>query len=314
LDVGMKVDVLNILEMTTKLDERQTMLFSATFPPQLEEFTKGIMKNNPTVVNIVEITGSVYNEQVEHKIMICPVEHILVHLALMLIDISQSPTHKVIVFFPTAHSTRFFHHLFSICYFPDLFEIHSKLNQSKRNSTCKLFSQQTKGIMFSSDVSARGIDYPDITDIIQFGLPLSSQGYIHRLGRTGRIGKSGSGLLLISDWEKSNLFDRVFKTPSTTTFSPIEQSSPKDKKFQQINEKLVFTARGVPDDLIDDAYFTMIAGYWGFGLKKNLAMGLIDNMNKLFTVSIGRMTKPKVSKKKAQKINLTKFVGIDLKD
>ena len=56
--------------------------------------------------------------------------------------------------------------------------------------------------MMSSDVTARGMDFPDVTFVIQIGLPSSREQYVHRLGRTGRAGKSGEGLLILADFEK----------------------------------------------------------------------------------------------------------------
>ena len=54
--------------------------------------------------------------------------------------------------------------------------------------------------MFTSDVTARGLDYPDVTFVLQVGLTTKEQ-YIHRLGRTARAGKGGKGLLLLADFE-----------------------------------------------------------------------------------------------------------------
>ena len=56
-------------------------------------------------------------------------------------------------------------------------------------------------IMFSSDVSARGMDYPDVTAVIQVGMASDKAQYIHRIGRTARAGKSGGGFLLLADYE-----------------------------------------------------------------------------------------------------------------
>jgi ATP-dependent RNA helicase MSS116 len=55
--------------------------------------------------------------------------------------------------------------------------------------------------MFSSDVSARGMDYPDVSAVVQLGLPSEKAQYIHRLGRTARAGKEGGGYLLLADFE-----------------------------------------------------------------------------------------------------------------
>ena len=55
--------------------------------------------------------------------------------------------------------------------------------------------------MFSSDVSARGVDYPDVTLVVQVGLPSDKDQYVHRVGRTARAGKTGQALLLLADYE-----------------------------------------------------------------------------------------------------------------
>jgi ATP-dependent RNA helicase MSS116 len=68
-------------------------------------------------------------------------------------------------------------------------EIHSRLSQSKRTKVSDQFRDGDNLVMFSSDVSARGLDYPDVTSVIQVGMPSDRAQYIHRLGRTARAGK-----------------------------------------------------------------------------------------------------------------------------
>ncbi|XP_050920129.1 DEAD-box ATP-dependent RNA helicase 31 [Lathyrus oleraceus] len=63
--------------------------------------------------------------------------------------------------------------------------------------------RKSKGlILATSDVSARGVDYLDVTLVVQVGLPADRKQYIHRLGRTGRRGKEGQGILLLAPWEE----------------------------------------------------------------------------------------------------------------
>ena len=57
--------------------------------------------------------------------------------------------------------------------------------------------------MFTSDVSARGVDYPDVTLVVQVGAAPNREQYIHRLGRTGRAGKEGEGVILLTPYEKA---------------------------------------------------------------------------------------------------------------
>ena len=60
--------------------------------------------------------------------------------------------------------------------------------------------------MFTSDVTARGMDYPDVSQVIQVGIPSDKAQYVHRIGRTGRAGKGGKGILLLSEKEQ-NFFE-----------------------------------------------------------------------------------------------------------
>ena len=75
-----------------------------------------------------------------------------------------------------------------------MFEIHSRKSQSHRSKISGKFREGRSCIMFTSDVTARGMDYPDVTKVVQVGLPSDKAQYIHRLGRTARAGKGGNGV------------------------------------------------------------------------------------------------------------------------
>jgi superfamily II DNA/RNA helicase len=89
---------------------------------------------------------------------------------------SPAGTHPpVIVFSPTARAAALFHDVFnSIGAFP-VWEIHSRLSQAKRTKTTEQFRAAKRGVLFSSDVTARGIDIKDITAVLQVGLPANSE-------------------------------------------------------------------------------------------------------------------------------------------
>ena len=85
--------------------------------------------------------------------------------------------------------------------FTTLLEMHSRKSQPHRTRVADQFRDGSNLIMFSSDVSARGMDYPDVTAVVQVGMPSDKAQYIHRLGRTARAGKAGGGYLLLADYE-----------------------------------------------------------------------------------------------------------------
>ncbi|XP_050889121.1 DEAD-box ATP-dependent RNA helicase 31 [Lathyrus oleraceus] len=81
-------------------------------------------------------------------------------------------------------------------------EIHSRKPKSYRTRVYDEFRKSKGLILVTSDVSARGVDYPDVTLVVQVGLPADREQYIHRLGRTGRRGKEGQGIRLLAPWEE----------------------------------------------------------------------------------------------------------------
>ena len=102
---------------------------------------------------------------------------------------------KIVVFFPTARMVGFFAELFNNVVSLSVMELHSRKSQGYRDRISSEFREAKSGILFTSDVSARGVDYPNVSHVVQFGMPSSTEQYVHRLGRTGRAGAAGKGKL-----------------------------------------------------------------------------------------------------------------------
>ncbi|KAJ2337461.1 hypothetical protein GGH92_007518 [Coemansia sp. RSA 2673] len=88
--------------------------------------------------------------------------------------------------------------------------LHGKISQETRSRTSERFrnsepTMNNTSILVTTDVSARGVDYPDVSLVLQVGVPSESEAYIHRLGRTGRAGKSGEGVILLNPVEMAFL-------------------------------------------------------------------------------------------------------------
>lgn len=86
----------------------------------------------------------------------------------------------------------------------DMIEIHAKLTQAQRTRAANSFRSAREAILFSSDVTARGMDFPDVTHVIQVGVPRDRVTYVHRLGRTARANKTGEGWILLAEDERSS--------------------------------------------------------------------------------------------------------------
>ena len=199
LEMGFKPSIDKILSFIPR--ERQTLLFSATVPKQVQNIAANALRPGYAYVDCVGEEDSATNLQVTQWLTVAPLDDHL-HLLVQLITGHQQqvPDHKVICFFPTARATQLAAELFVALGKP-VTEIHSRKSQGHRTKAADKFRDAKSGVMMSSDVSARGLDYPDVTLVIQVGLPSSREQYIHRLGRTARAGKTGEGLLLLAPHE-----------------------------------------------------------------------------------------------------------------
>lgn len=200
LEMGFKKDIDTIVSYLPPTGHRQTLLFSATMPDQLAQLVRNIIA--PTHQTIDTVGDDQTNVQVKQEYVIAPFkDQIPIFYQMVREHMANERDYKIIAFFVTARMTQFMANLFNDCLGIPTLEIHSRKSQSQRTSTSDKFRKGKNVIMFSSDVSARGVDYPDVTLVLQMGLPADSAQYIHRLGRTARAGKEGSGLLLLADFE-----------------------------------------------------------------------------------------------------------------
>ena len=103
-----------------------------------------------------------------------PLDGLVAAMWNILAEQQQKPNHKIIVFFVTARCTQFFAE-FMRSGGMDVMDIHSRKSQSARTKTSAQFVAAKQGILFTSDVSARGLDYPNVTFVLQVGAPSSKE-------------------------------------------------------------------------------------------------------------------------------------------
>ena len=203
VDQGFWPAISKILNFLPSPAARQTLLFSATMGKRVIDAGKQTMRPGFQVVDTVgeEVSTA---DAVAQSAMVVPLDFLNAALVAAVQRARSVPSHKIIVFFTTARQTQWAAELFAAMGMP-VHEIHSRKSQTARERVSKQFKNETNTVMFSSDVSARGMDYPDVTQVIQVGAPMSKEQYIHRLGRTARAGKSGEGMLLLTPHEDSFL-------------------------------------------------------------------------------------------------------------
>lgn len=256
LDMGFKADLDAIFAKLPGPQMRQTVLFSATFPPDVKEMTDRTLKREHTVVNTIGDDDDQTHKHVVQESVIVPLEYQLhaLHELIRQHQAANPQAYKIIVFFTTARMASFVSRLFNQADCPTL-ELHSRLSQAKRTKITDQFRDGNKLVLFSSDVSARGMDFPGVTLIIQVGLTAQDQ-YVHRLGRTARAGKEGHGIILLAPFEQRFLTSLSRDLPITPL--KLEPNSILDSLSQgrKPNFPASLAKRGYPHPL-DYAYTTV---------------------------------------------------------
>jgi len=204
LEMGFRPSITQILSaLTSSRATRQTLLFSATLMSDIVQVAQIATRGGEAtrVVDTVGTEDKATHEHVPQRLTVTPVHAQTAELLALLEEVTQEPGYKVLVFFNTARLAGMFAELLTVIGGYTVLEMHSRKSQPHRTRMAEQFREGTNLVMLSSDVSARGMDYPDVTSVLQVGMPADRAQYIHRLGRTARAGKAGGGYLLLADFE-----------------------------------------------------------------------------------------------------------------
>jgi ATP-dependent RNA helicase RhlE len=192
LDMGFIPDIRRILKHLPS--ERQTLLFSATMPPEIHGLAGDIL-HNPTTVQ-VGITAPA--DTVSHALY--PVAQHL-KTALLLNLLGNTSTRSVLIFTRTKHRAKTLgKKLFAAGYRSA--SLQGNLSQARRQAAMDGFRDGTFQILVATDIAARGIDVTRISHVINYDIPSTPEAYIHRIGRTGRATRSGEAFTLVTREDK----------------------------------------------------------------------------------------------------------------
>lgn len=315
--LGMRTEILKIISYLPRKEKRQTMLFSATVPTQLRKIMKDSMKDDFIEVDCVKDgdQSAPTNLRVTQSHVILPsMTNVLHSVYSILKEATTSKPYKIVVFFPTARMVSFFAEFLNDgLEFPAI-ELHSKKSQSSRNTSSSSFRQAKNAILFTSDLSARGVDYPDVTHVIQVGLPESREQYIHRLGRTARAGKEGSGLLVLLPFESSFLSELkgLEVIPNDELLSGLSELTETDcPEWMQQNYSKVRSGGNKLANSAQLAYLSFL-GYY-LGQIKRIQNGTKNDVVRLsteFSQAIGLANVPSIPRKLITKMELEGVPGV----
>ena len=188
LDMGFLPDIRNILRCL--LQQRQTLLFSATMPGDIKNLVKDILHNPVTI----QIGHAAPAATVSHSLY--PVKQHL-KTALLTELLYNTKSDAVLVFTRTKYRTERVALQLKKAGFK-VASLHGNLSQTRRQAALDGFRAGAFRILVATDIAARGIDVLSISHVINYDMPESIDAYTHRIGRTGRVEKSGDALTFVT--------------------------------------------------------------------------------------------------------------------
>jgi len=195
VDMGFAPDLQRILRLLPT--KRQTLMFSATMPPELNRVAKEALRN-PQRVDLAPPSKPA--ESIEQTFYPVP-RHLKVDLLHELLD--KSEERSALVFTRTKHGAdRLYRQLKARGHRVGV--IHGDRSQGQRERALAEFKRGRVEVLVATDIASRGIDVDDITHVINFDVPHTPEDYIHRIGRTGRMDAEGDALTLVSHEEEKD--------------------------------------------------------------------------------------------------------------
>ncbi len=198
LEMGFIEDVEYIISKTPR--EKQTMLFSATIPKEiakLEKYANGHI-TKITVGNAEELVVNT----IRHSYTIVPRN---LKFSALLAYVKEYSPKKAIIFARTKFEANTIHRVLESQKYHSIL-MHGGLTQAARERSLGAFRRGGQ-FLIATNVAARGLDIAGITDIINFGAPEEVNVYVHRVGRSARMGKDGRAMIIADPEQKSNIRD-----------------------------------------------------------------------------------------------------------
>ncbi|KAI9917300.1 hypothetical protein PsorP6_012933 [Peronosclerospora sorghi] len=188
LDLGFDQEVATIFNHFSS--QRQTLLFSATMPQKFQDFAKDVLIK-PVLVNVGRAGAA--NLDVIQEVEYVKQDAKIVYL----LECLQKTSPPVVIFCERKGDVDDIYE-YLILKGVEAASIHGSKDQEERNEAIDLFKSGQKDVLVATDVAAKGLDFPDIKHVINFDMPAEIENYVHRIGRTGRCGKTGVATTFIN--------------------------------------------------------------------------------------------------------------------
>lgn len=228
LDMGFQRDVDAIVDYLPR--ERQTMLFSATQTKRVSDLARLSLKD-PEYIAVHEAASSATPKTLQQNYVLTPLPE---KLDTLWSFIQSTKKAKIIVFLSSGKQVRFVYEAFRHMQpgIP-LLHLHGRQKQTARLDITTKFSNAKHSCLFSTDVAARGLDFPAVDWVVQVDCPEDADTYIHRVGRTARYEKAGRAVLFLDPSEEEGMLERL-----EAKKVPIERINVRAKKQASIKNQL----------------------------------------------------------------------------
>ena len=343
LDDGFGPDIQEIRELLpdTRDQDRQTLLFSATFPQEVMRMVSQLMKKEYEFIQTVQPGEQQTHAHVPQRLVtLAGLENFLPALVELCktevakrAEDASAPPFKAIVFFNTSALATLAYHAFRGLreapgadtrpgvhpfFGVTLLEMHAKLAQQRRTRTASDFRAARSAIMFSSDVSARGMDFPNVTHVVSVGAPPTRDTYVHRVGRTARVNKPGESWLLLAPFERREALHLLDGIPLLADGGPplatarVDMATGGDvpPAAAAVLEQSLEAARGLDPGTLAAAYRSVLGTLQRIPNKQRV----VDAMNRLAINGWGMEQAPSVAPGLVQKLGLGRTEGLNVQD
>ncbi len=225
LDLGFSDDLAEINQLTSQ--RRQTMMFSATFAPRIQQLAMRVMHDGGSGVHKVQI-DSPQEKHANIKQVLFWADHAEHKRQLLDHWLRDASIDQAIVFASTQIECDGLATELQQAGFAAV-ALHGALSQGLRNRRLMALRNGQVQILVATDVAARGIDVPTITHVFNFGLPMKAEDYTHRIGRTGRAGRDGLAVTFAEFRDRRKIGDIEFYTKQPFKAEVIPGLEPKQR-------------------------------------------------------------------------------------
>ncbi|CAK9819765.1 Probable ATP-dependent RNA helicase DDX55 homolog [Anthophora plagiata] len=304
LDLGFSTTLNTILSYLPRL--RRTGLFSATQTKELQQLIRAGLRN-PALVTVKEKANISTPSNLKNNYVIVSAEY---KLPIMLDFIEHEGVNKkYMIFLSTCACVDYFSHVIqTLLPSVPVFAIHGKM-KNKRYKVFNEFRQIKSGILICTDVMARGIDISEVDWVLQYDPPCSASSFVHRCGRTARIGNEGNALLILLETEDAYVdfikrnqkvdLEEIILEPSMISY----EKCLKCMKDLQKHDRLLF-------DKANRAFVSYVQAYNKH--ECNLILRLKDiDLGKLAT-SFGLLRMPRMPEVKGRDVSSFEPENIDI--